>query len=82
MLLRAAHARRQILEAIHVQAPTAVARGQDALALGEALHAVHHLGLEGPAVVPLGGGGATRRRCGKQRGWGAGDGDRGCGVQE
>lgn len=51
VLLGAAHAGGEILQTIHVQPPTPVARWEDTLSLSQTLHPVHHLGLEGTAVV-------------------------------
>ena len=70
MLLRAAHARSQVLEAIHVQSATTVAGREDALTFRKAFHTMNHLYLEGAAVILVLGllGALTSRR--QQAGWG------------
>ena len=53
MLLSAAHAGGEILQTVHVQPSTPVARWKDAFALSQTLHPMNHLGLEGATVVSL-----------------------------
>lgn len=54
VLLGTAHARREVLQAVHVQSPAPVAGRDDAFAFGQTLHPVHHFHLEGASVVFLG----------------------------
>lgn len=51
VLLSAAHAGSEILQTIHVQPPTPIARREDTLSLSQTLHPVDHLGLEGTAII-------------------------------
>lgn len=51
MLLGAAHAGGEVLEAVHVESAAAITRWYDALTLGQTLHFVHHFRLVGATVV-------------------------------
>jgi hypothetical protein len=69
MLLSAAHAGGQVLQAVHVQSTTPIARWQYALAFCQGLHSVDHLSFEGSSVVLLLWNTVALASSGKETGW-------------
>jgi hypothetical protein len=53
MFLGTAHARRQILQAIHVQTTTSITRRQNPVPSLEILHARDHLQFKRTAIIPF-----------------------------
>ena len=60
VFFRAAHAGGQVLEAVHVEPPTAIAWRLDAVAPLQLLHPSHHFGFVRTAVVEALGRGGLR----------------------
>ena len=69
MLLGAAHAGREVLQAIHVQPATPIAGWQNPLSLSQTFHPVDHFGLERPAVILLRRLASALTRCWQEIGW-------------